>query len=175
MTGSLRRSRLRRSFHAQIDVCVQVHRPGAEHVDAHVDADLGRVRGPALPSFGAVVLRSPPSPLACHVHDQAMAHTLIDRPAGEVAVQSGAVVSKVVHHGDGLNVTVFASTPVSSSPNTKQPALTSSRSSPDGLASSSTAKSSTWPAGPGCTWRRAHLRSLVATEPTVMLLTLFGS
>jgi len=36
-----------------------------------------------------------------------MAHTLISAPAGEVAVQPGAVVSKVVHRGDGLDVTVF--------------------------------------------------------------------
>jgi quercetin dioxygenase-like cupin family protein len=36
-----------------------------------------------------------------------MAHTLISAPAGEVVVQPGAVVSKVVHRGDGLDVTVF--------------------------------------------------------------------
>jgi quercetin dioxygenase-like cupin family protein len=36
-----------------------------------------------------------------------MAHSLISDPAGEVAVQLGAVVSKVVHRSDGLNVTVF--------------------------------------------------------------------
>lgn len=37
-----------------------------------------------------------------------MAHTLIADPAAEVTLQPGAVVSKVVHRGDGLNVTVFA-------------------------------------------------------------------
>jgi len=36
-----------------------------------------------------------------------MSHTLITDSAGEVAIQSGAVVSKVVHRGDGLDVTVF--------------------------------------------------------------------
>ena len=36
-----------------------------------------------------------------------MAHTLISDPAGQVAVQPGSVVSKVVHRGDGLDVTVF--------------------------------------------------------------------
>jgi quercetin dioxygenase-like cupin family protein len=36
-----------------------------------------------------------------------MAHTLISAPADEVVVQPGAVVSRVVHRGDGLNVTVF--------------------------------------------------------------------
>ena len=36
-----------------------------------------------------------------------MTHTLISAPAGDVAVQPGAVVSKVVHRADGLDVTVF--------------------------------------------------------------------
>jgi quercetin dioxygenase-like cupin family protein len=36
-----------------------------------------------------------------------MAHSLISAPAREVTIQPGAVVSKVVHRGDGLNVTVF--------------------------------------------------------------------
>ena len=40
-------------------------------------------------------------------HHRGMAYTLISSPAGEVAVQPGAVVSKVVHRGDGLDVTVF--------------------------------------------------------------------
>ena len=37
-----------------------------------------------------------------------VSHTLINDPSGEVTVQPGAVVSKVVHRGDGLDVTVFA-------------------------------------------------------------------
>ncbi len=41
-------------------------------------------------------------------HDQDVAHTLISNPASEVTIQAGAVVSKVVHRGGGLNVTVFA-------------------------------------------------------------------
>jgi len=36
-----------------------------------------------------------------------MSHTFIGDPASEVAIQAGAVVSKVVHRGDGLGVTVF--------------------------------------------------------------------
>lgn len=36
-----------------------------------------------------------------------MTHVLIIDPASEVAIQPGAVVSKVVHRGDGMNVTVF--------------------------------------------------------------------
>ncbi len=34
--------------------------------------------------------------------------------AGEVGMQPGAVASKVVHQGYGLNVTVFGSTPANS-------------------------------------------------------------
>jgi quercetin dioxygenase-like cupin family protein len=36
-----------------------------------------------------------------------MAHTLIDDPAAHVVVQPGSVVSKVVHRGEDLDVTVF--------------------------------------------------------------------
>jgi quercetin dioxygenase-like cupin family protein len=37
-----------------------------------------------------------------------VSHTLINDPASEVTIQPGAVVSKVVHRHDGLDVTVFA-------------------------------------------------------------------
>jgi quercetin dioxygenase-like cupin family protein len=36
-----------------------------------------------------------------------MPYSLIIDPTGEVAIQAGAVVSKVVHRCDGMNVTVF--------------------------------------------------------------------
>jgi quercetin dioxygenase-like cupin family protein len=36
-----------------------------------------------------------------------MPYSLIIDPTREVAIQAGAVVSKVVHRGDGMNVTVF--------------------------------------------------------------------
>ncbi len=36
-----------------------------------------------------------------------MPHLLFNDPTSEVGIQEGAVVSKVVHRGDGLNVTVF--------------------------------------------------------------------
>jgi quercetin dioxygenase-like cupin family protein len=36
-----------------------------------------------------------------------MPHSLIADLAGEVAIQSGAVVSRVVHRSDGMNATVF--------------------------------------------------------------------
>jgi quercetin dioxygenase-like cupin family protein len=36
-----------------------------------------------------------------------MPHSLIADSASAVVIQSGAVVSKVIHRGDGMNVTVF--------------------------------------------------------------------
>jgi quercetin dioxygenase-like cupin family protein len=39
--------------------------------------------------------------------DVDMPHSLILDTTNEVAIQLGAVVSKVIHRGDGLNVTVF--------------------------------------------------------------------
>ncbi|HMK96064.1 MAG TPA: cupin domain-containing protein [Acidimicrobiales bacterium] len=36
-----------------------------------------------------------------------MAHLLVQDPTIEVDVQTGAVVSKVLHRGEGINVTVF--------------------------------------------------------------------
>ena len=47
------------------------------------------------------------APFGAQDDDAAMPHSLIADPVGEVAIQSGAVVSKVVHRGDGMNVTVF--------------------------------------------------------------------
>ena len=41
-------------------------------------------------------------------HDRDVSHSLITDPASRVHIQPGAVVSKVVHRGDGMNVTVFA-------------------------------------------------------------------
>jgi quercetin dioxygenase-like cupin family protein len=47
------------------------------------------------------------APFGAQDDDAAMPHSLIADPVGEVAIQSGAVVSKVVRRGDGMNVTVF--------------------------------------------------------------------
>jgi quercetin dioxygenase-like cupin family protein len=103
-----------------------------------------------------------------------MAHTLIDRPADEVAVQPGAVVSKVVHRGDGLNVTVFAfdtgeqlSEHTSARAAVVQVQFGRLRFVVDGEELDLAAGSWLYMAP-----RSPH--SLVATEPTVMLLTLFG-
>lgn len=103
-----------------------------------------------------------------------MAHILIDRPADEVAVQSGSVVSKVVHRNDDLNVTVFAF-----DTGEQLSEHTASRAAVVQVLSGrlrfvvdeeelDLADGSWLYMGPGA----AH--SLVATEPTVMLLTLFG-
>ena len=121
------------------------------------------------------VVRSPPSALAFDVHDQAMAHTLIECPAGEVAVQRGAVVSKVVHRGDGLNVTVFGFD--TGEQLTEHQAARAAvvqvlsgrlRFVVDGE-ELDLANGSWLHMAPGAP------HALVATEPTVMLLTLFGS
>jgi quercetin dioxygenase-like cupin family protein len=104
-----------------------------------------------------------------------MAHTFIERPADEVAVQPGAVVSKVVHRGDGLNVTVFAfDTGEQLSEHTAARAalvqVQSGRLRFDVDGEELDLTDGSWlymaPGAP---------HSLVATEPTVMLLTLFGS
>ena len=53
-------------------------------------------------------MRPPPDVrVGCDLeHDRGVSHTLINDPASEVTIQAGAVVSKVVHRGDGLDVTV---------------------------------------------------------------------
>lgn len=101
-----------------------------------------------------------------------MSHTTIDDPAAAITIQPGAVVSKVVHRGDGLDVTVFAFD------------------AGEGLTEHIAARGAivqilsgrmrivvdgeTYDAGPG---RWLHMtpgtaHALEATEPTVMLLTM---
>ena len=108
-------------------------------------------------------------------HDREVSHTLISDPASEVAIQAGAVVSKVVHRGDGLEVTVFGFD-------------TSEQLTEHQVASAAvvqvvsgrlrfTVDGEQLDLGPG-SWLHMAPRaphSLVATEPTVMLLTLIGS
>jgi len=103
-----------------------------------------------------------------------MTHTLITQPATAVAIQSGAVVSKVVHHNDGLNVTVFGFDAGEQ--------LTEHQASRTAVVQvlsgrlEFTVDGEPLDLGPG-SW--LHLapgapHSLVAAEPTVMLLTLLG-
>ena len=104
-----------------------------------------------------------------------MSHSLIAHPAGEVTVQSGAVVSKVVHRDDGMNVTVFGFD--SGEELTEHQAARAAvvqvlsgtlRFTVDGEQLDLCAGS--WlHMAPGTP------HSLIASEPTVMLLTLVGS
>ena len=104
-----------------------------------------------------------------------MAHTLISAPAGEVTVQAGSVVSKVVHRGDGLNVTVFGFD--TDEQLTEHQAARAAvvqvlsgrlRFTVDGE-ELELAEGSWLHMAPGAP------HSLVAIEPTAMLLTLFGA
>jgi quercetin dioxygenase-like cupin family protein len=99
---------------------------------------------------------------------------VITDPAREVAVQTGAVVSKVVHRGDGLNVTVFGFD-AGEQLTEHQAARTAVvqvlsghlRFTVDGE-ELDLAPGSWLHMAPGAP------HSLMATEPTVMLLTLIG-
>jgi quercetin dioxygenase-like cupin family protein len=102
-----------------------------------------------------------------------MPHSLIADPAGEVAIQSGAVVSKVVHRGDGMNVSVFGFD--SGEELTEHQAsraavvqVLSFRFTVDGE-QFDVAAGSWLHMAPGTP------HSLMASEPTMMLLTLVGS
>lgn len=104
-----------------------------------------------------------------------MNHDVVDDVAAAVAIQPGAVVSKVLHRGDGLNVTVFGFdadqelTEHQASRAAIVQVLTGRlRFTADGVA---------YDAGPGF-WLRMDPgtpHALVATEPTVMLLSLLGA
>ena len=103
-----------------------------------------------------------------------MAHTLISDPASEVTIQAGAVVSKVLHRGDGLNVTVFAFG-AGEQLSEHQAARTAMVQVLSGRLRF-TVDAEELDLGPG-SW--LHMtpgapHSLTATEPTVMLLTLAG-
>ena len=104
-----------------------------------------------------------------------MAHTLLDRPAGEVEVQPGAVVSKVVHRGTASNATVLAfdageqlSEHTAARAAIVQVLSGRLRFVVDGE-ELDLADGSWLYMAPGAP------HSLVATEPAVMLLTLFGA
>ena len=104
-----------------------------------------------------------------------MPHSLIADPAGEVAIQAGAVVSKVVHRGDGMNVTVFGfgsgeglTEHQASRPAVVQVLSGRLRFTIDG--EELDLRPGSWlHMAPGTR------HALVASEPTVMLLTLVGS
>ena len=104
-----------------------------------------------------------------------MPHVLIIDPPSEVAIQPGAVVSKVVHSGDGMNVTVFGFD--------AGQGLTEHQAARAAVVQvlsgrlRFTVDSEDLELVPG-SW--LHMKpgtshSLVAAEPTIMLLTLVGS
>ncbi len=104
-----------------------------------------------------------------------MNHDVVDDVAAAVAIQPGAVVSKVLHRGDGLNVTAFGFD--------ADQELTEHQASRAAIVQvisgrlRFTADGVTYDAGPGFWLRMAAgtPHALAATEPTVMLLTLLDA
>ena len=103
-----------------------------------------------------------------------MAHTLISDPASNVTVQAGAVVSKTIHRGGGLNVTVFAFD--TGEQLTEHQAARSAIVQVLSGRLRFTVDAERLDLGPGCWLHMAPgaPHSLLATEPTVMLLMLIG-
>ena len=108
-------------------------------------------------------------------HDREMSHTLISAPATEVAIQAGAVVSKVVHRGDGLDVTVFGFD--TGEQLTEHQAARAAVVQVVSGRLRFTVDGEQLDLGAGSWLHMAPQapHALVATEPTVMLLTLIGS
>lgn len=104
-----------------------------------------------------------------------MTQVVIVDPPSEVAIQPGAVVSKVVHRGDGMNVTVFGFD--AGEELTEHQAARAAVVQVLSGRLSSTVDREEHELVPG-SW--LHMtpgipHSLVATAPTIMLLTLVGS
>jgi quercetin dioxygenase-like cupin family protein len=104
-----------------------------------------------------------------------MPHFLINDPPNEVVIQPDAVVSKVVHRGDGMNVTVFAFD--AGQELTEHQAARAAVVQVLSGRLRFTIDGEELELAPG-SW--LHMapgtpHSLVATEPTIMLLTLVGS
>ena len=104
-----------------------------------------------------------------------MPHVLIIDPPSEVAIQPGAVVSKVVHRGDGINVTVFGFD--AGEELTEHQAARAAVVQVLSGRLRFTVDGEELELAPG-SW--LHMtpgtpHSLVATEPSIMLLTLVGS
>jgi quercetin dioxygenase-like cupin family protein len=104
--------------------------------------------------------------------EEAVTHVVIRDIATEVEIQSGAVVSKVVHRGEGINVTVFGFD--AGQELTDQQAARAAIVQVITGRLRFTADGEDMDARPGF-W--LHMKpntphALVATEPTVMLLTL---
>lgn len=103
-----------------------------------------------------------------------MAHTYIAAPAGSVDIQAGSVVSKVLHRGDGLGVTVFGfdTSEELTEHSASRPAVVQVLSGR--LRFTVEGEELDLDAGSWLHMDADAPHSLVAVEPTVMLLTLVG-
>lgn len=104
-----------------------------------------------------------------------MPHVLIIDLTSEVAIQPGAVVSKVVHRGDGMNVTVFGfdAGEELTEHQTSRAAVVQVLSGR--LRFTVDSQELELASGSWLHMTPGTPHSLVATEPTIMLLTLVGS
>lgn len=104
-----------------------------------------------------------------------MPHVLIIDPPSEVAIQPGAVVSKVVHRGDGMNVTVFGFGAGEGLTEHEAARAAVVQVLSGGLRFTVDGQELELVPGSWLQMTPHTPHSLVATEPTIMLLTLAGS
>jgi quercetin dioxygenase-like cupin family protein len=104
-----------------------------------------------------------------------MSHSLIDDPAGEVAIQSGPVVSKVIHRGDGMNVTVFGFDSGEELTEHQAPRTAVVQVLSGALRFTVDGEQLDLRAGSWLQMAPGTPHSVIASEQTVMLLTLAGS
>ena len=104
-----------------------------------------------------------------------MTHLLISDPPSEVAIQAGAVVSKVVHRGDGMNVTVFGFDAGEELTEHQAARAAVVQVLSGRLRFTVDGEELELPPGSWLHMTPGTPHSLVATERTVMLLTLVGS
>jgi len=104
-----------------------------------------------------------------------MTHLLISDPPSEVVIQAGAVVSKVVHRGDGMNVTVFGFDAGEELTEHQAARAAVVQVLSGRLRFTVDGDELELPPGSWLHMTAGTPHSLVATERTVMLLTLVGS
>ena len=103
-----------------------------------------------------------------------MTHLLIADPCNEVAIQAGAVVSKVVHR-EGLNVTVFGFDAGEELTEHQAARAAVVQVLSGRLRFTVDGEELELPSGSWLHMTPGTPHSLVAVEPTIMLLTLVGS
>jgi quercetin dioxygenase-like cupin family protein len=104
-----------------------------------------------------------------------MPYLLINDLAGEVGIQAGAVVSKVVHRGEGMNVTVFGFDTGEELTEHRAARAAVVQVLSGQLRFTVDGEELELPSGSWLHMTPGTPHSLVATEQTVMLLTLVGS